>query len=125
MHHLHVSFVEWQAGHLVVALGHDADEGIEPQSTFPNGEIDGGDEPSDLFADARAFETLSLEVRDELATVIPRRVLQWLVAQRFEQRPSSSRFALVVAGDVGVLQIRFKNRVVAVLNCYGRAGFAV
>ena len=44
-------------------LRHDASEGIEPQSTFPNGEIDGGDEPSDpLRMLALLARPMSLEV---------------------------------------------------------------
>src|SRR5436309_3352456 len=51
---------------------------------------------------------------DEFAAVIPRRGLQWFFAQRFEERPRGARFALVVAGDVGVLQVGFEGYIIPV-----------
>ncbi len=85
---LYIGFAEWQALFLVLAFGDDAAKRIELQLALFNGEIDRRREPSELFLNGRAFESLALKVLYQLAAVVACRILERLaVGERLVQRP--------------------------------------
>jgi hypothetical protein len=69
-----VGFVERQTLLLVVALRHDAGKRIEFQSALFDGEIDRRSQPSDLLLNRRALDVPALEILNDLAAIVARRI---------------------------------------------------
>ena len=83
-------------------------------------------QPCDLFLDRGASQSLALEVLDDFAAIIARRILQRLaIGELLVQRPYGARLALTVGIEVDVFQIRLNDRVVSGALLSARANSVV